>query len=81
MCAALVGLTTAALLSSAAPAQATTVTPSTRTFGAVIDTPASWERESGCSQTEKKGPRRLRKLLLSTYGLLPSNILRPCSAA
>ncbi len=57
------------------------MTPSTRTFGSVIDTPASWERESGCSQTEQKGPRRLRKLLLSTYGLLPSNILRPCSAA
>lgn len=68
-------------LPAAAPAQADTVVPSTRTFGAVIDTPASWERESSCSPTEKKGPKRLRRLLLSTYGLVGSNILRACSAA
>lgn len=65
----------------AAPAQALSVTPSTRTFTAAIDAPATWERESGCSQTEKKGPRTLRRLLDATYGARSSNILRACSAA
>ena len=66
---------------TALPAQADTVAPSTRTFGNLVDNAASWERESSCSQTEKKGPKKLRKLLVATYGLLSSNILRPCSAA
>lgn len=52
-----------------------------RSPAASVDAVATWERESGCDQTEKKGPRRLRKLLRSTYGLMASNILRPCSAA
>ena len=69
------------MLASVLPAHAVIVAPSTRTFGAVIDEPATWEPESGCDQTEKKGPKRLRKLLLTTYGLLPSNILRPCTSA
>ena len=63
----------------AAPASADTIAPSTRTFGSVIDEPASWERESSCSPTEKKGPKALRNLLLATYGVVPSNIVRPCS--
>lgn len=75
------GAALATAVAVAGPAQALTVVPSTRTFGSVIDAPATWERESGCDQTEKKGPRKLRRLLISTYGLLPSNILRPCSAA
>lgn len=79
--AALAGVAVVAALSVAAPAQAVTVAPSTRTFGAVIDAPASWERESGCDQTEKKGPKKLRKLLNATYGARYSNILRACSAA
>lgn len=65
----------------AGPAQADVVAPSTRTFGAAIDGPAGWERESTCSQTEKKGPRQLRRLLVATYGPRSSNILRACSAA
>ena len=68
-------------LPTALPAQADTVAPSTRTFGSLVDNAARWERENGCSQTEKKGPRQLRKLLVATYGLVSSNILRPCSAA
>ena len=66
---------------TAMPAQADTVAPSTRTFGNLVDNAARWERESGCSQTEKKGPKQLRTLLVATYGLVSSNILRPCSAA
>ena len=66
---------------TAMPAQADTVVPSTRTFGNLVDNAARWERESGCSQTEKKGPKQLRKLLAATYGLVSSNILRPCSAS
>lgn len=69
------------VLPAAAPASADVVQPSTRTFGNLIDPPATWERESTCNQTEKKGPKKLRKLLLATYGPLASNILRPCSAS
>ena len=71
----------AGLLATTLPAGAITVSPSTRTFGPLIDAAAGWERESGCDQTEKKGPKKLRRLLLSTYGLVPSNILRPCTSA
>lgn len=71
----------AAAVGVAGPAQAAPVPLSSRTFSATIDAPASWERENGCSQTEKKGPRKLRKLLLATYGSISSNILRRCSAA
>ena len=70
-----------AVVLPATSAHAVTVAPTTRTFGAVIDVPATWERESSCSPTEKKGPRKLRKLLVATYGLVSSNILRPCSGA
>lgn len=66
---------------TATPAQALAVAPSTRTFGNLVDNAASWERESSCSQTEKKGPKKLRTLLGATYGVIASNILRPCSAA
>lgn len=66
----------------AGSAQALTATPSTRAFvSPAVDAAATWERESGCDQTVKKGPKRLRKLLTATYGAMPSNILRPCSAA
>jgi hypothetical protein len=78
VCAALVAV---AVVLPAAPAQAVTVTPSTRTFGPAVDAPATWERESGCDPVEKKGPRKLRKLLDATYGRLYSNIVRACSAA
>jgi len=74
-------VTVTALLATALPAQAATFAPATRAFGSVIDAPATWERESGCDQTEKKGPKRLRTLLTATFGLVPSNILRPCTAA
>lgn len=77
---ALVGVV-AVVIPAAAPAQAAVVAPSTRTFGQVVDGPASWERESTCSPTEKKGPRRLRRLLAATYGAIGSNIVRPCSAS
>lgn len=66
---------------AAAPAQAVVAAPATRPFGATIDAPAGWERESSCSPTEKKGPRKLRKLLDATYGRISSNIVRPCSAS
>ena len=68
-------------LPASSPAQADTVMPSTRSYSALIDNPASWERESGCSQTEKKGPKKLRKLLNATYGTIYANILRRCSKA
>jgi hypothetical protein len=68
-------------LPAGSPASADVVAPSTRTFGALIDNPASWERESGCSPTEKKGPKQLRKLLLATYGPVGANIVRACSRA
>ena len=55
--------------------------PTTRAYGATVDAPAGWERENTCSPTEKKGPRKLRKLLLKTYGPIASNIVRPCSSA
>jgi hypothetical protein len=69
----------AVVVPAASPAQAAPVPSSTRTFGTAIDAPATWERESGCDPTEKKGPRRLRKLLTATYGPVPSNISRACS--
>ena len=71
----------AVVVPTATPAQALVVAPATRAFGAAIDAPAGWERESSCSPTEKKGPRKLRKLLDATYGRISSNIVRPCSAA
>lgn len=81
-----VGAALAAVLAAvalAAPASAASApTPAElRSPAATVDAAATWERESGCDQTEKKGPRTLRRLLISTYGLVPSNILRPCSAA
>lgn len=69
-----------AAVATAVPAQAGVV-PTTRAYGATVDAPAGWERENTCSPTEKKGPRKLRKLLLKTYGPIASNIVRPCSAA
>jgi hypothetical protein len=66
---------------TATPAQAVPTTPSTRTFGPAIDAVATWERESGCDPVEKKGPRKLRKLLDATYGHMYSNIVRSCTAA
>jgi hypothetical protein len=72
--------TVVALVTTAAPAQAGVV-PTTRAYGATVDAPAGWERENTCSPTEKKGPRKLRKLLLTTYGPVASNIVRPCTAA
>ena len=69
-----------AAVTTAVPAQADVV-PTTRSYGAAVDAPAGWERENTCSPTEKKGPRKLRKLLLKTYGPISSNIVRPCTAA
>ena len=46
-----------------------------------VDAVPVWERESGCSPTAKPGPRYLVRLLAATYGRLPSNIVRPCTAA
>jgi hypothetical protein len=65
----------------ATPAEAAIVPTSTKVFGAAIDAASGWERESGCSPTEKKGPRKLRKLLDATYGQQYSNIVRACSAS
>jgi hypothetical protein len=73
--------TAVALVAGAAPAQGAVAAPSSRTYGPQIDAVSGWERESTCSPTEKKGPRRLRALLTRTYGLIPSNIVRPCSAS
>jgi hypothetical protein len=69
-------------LAQAGPAAAATVTPTAvKSFGIGIDAFPRWERESGCSPTEKPGPRYVRRLLVATYGPLSSNIVRPCTAA
>lgn len=68
-------------LTLASPAGAVVASPVTSAFGSSIDAAATWERESSCSQTEKKGPKTLRSLLAQTYGPVPSNILRACTAA
>ena len=75
----LVALVLAATL--ATPAQAVSV-PATRAFvSPTVDAPATWEPENGCDPVEKKGPRKLRKLLLATYGPVASNIVRSCTGA
>jgi hypothetical protein len=70
---------------AAGPAAATAapaVAPTVKTFTTgVIDAMPTWERENGCSPTEKPGPRYLRRLLLATYGPVSSNIVRECTAA
>lgn len=71
----------AVMAGPADPAAATTVTPTARDFSAAIDALPTWERESGCSPTEKPGARYLRRLLLTTYGQISSNIVRACSGA
>ena len=69
-------------LAQAGPASAAAVAPTAvKTFGIGIDAYPRWERESGCSPTEKPGPKYLRRLLLATYGPISSNIVRPCTAA
>jgi hypothetical protein len=69
-------------LAQAEPASAAAVTPTAaKSFGIGIDAMPRWERESGCSPTEKPGPKYLRRLLLTTYGPISSNIVRPCTAA
>lgn len=69
-------------VATAGPAAALAVTPTAKTFRAgLIDAMPTWQRESGCSPTEKPGPKYLRQLLLSTYGPISSNIVRPCTAA
>ena len=73
--------TAVAVVVGATPAQAAVAAPSSRAYGPLIDATSGWERESTCSPTEKKGPRRLRTLLTRTYGVIPSNIVRPCTAA
>jgi len=73
--------TAVAVVVGAAPAHGAVAAPSSRTYGPLIDAASGWERESTCSPTEKKGPRKLRTLLTRTYGVIPSNIVRPCSAA
>lgn len=78
--AAVVAVTTATPAQAIQAIQAIQV-PTTRTYSATIDGAAGWERESSCSPTEKKGPRKLRTLLTRTYGVIPSNIVRPCSGA
>ena len=66
----------------AGPANAVAVSPTTdKSFSASIDAYPTWVRESGCSPTEKPGPKYLRRLLRSTYGDLGSNIVRPCTGA
>lgn len=71
-----------AVVMTATPAEALPAAPATRALvSSVLDSPASWERESSCDPTEKKGPRKLRRLLLATYGPIGSNIVRPCTAA
>jgi hypothetical protein len=75
-------LSTALAVALAAPAHALPVAPTARALvSTTVDAPASWERESGCDPVEKKGPRKLRKLLLRTYGPVSSNIVRRCSSA
>lgn len=72
----------AAAVTLAAPAQALPVAPSARSLvSTTVDAPATWERENGCDPVEKKGPRKLRRLLLRTYGPVSSNIVRRCTAA
>lgn len=66
---------------TAGPAAALAVTPTEKSFSAGIDAMPTWERESGCSPTEKPGPKYLRRLLLATYGPVSSNIVRQCTAA
>lgn len=69
-------------LAQAGPASAAAVAPTAvKSFGIGIDAFPRWERESGCSPTEKPGPKYLRRLLLATYGPISSNIVRPCTAA
>jgi hypothetical protein len=69
-------------LAQAGPASATAVPPTAvKSFGIGIDAFPRWERENGCSPTEKPGPKYLRRLLLATYGPISSNIVRPCTAA
>ena len=71
----------AAPVVAASPAAAVAVTPTEKAFSPAIDGMPGWERESGCSPTEKPGPRYLRRLLLATYGPLSSNIVRQCTGA
>ena len=74
--------TLAAAVTSATPAEARSATPPARALhGTTVDAPATWERESGCDPVEKKGPKKLRRLLLRTYGPVASNIVRSCSAS
>ncbi len=71
-----------AAVTLAAPAQARPSTPTARALvSTTVDAPATWERESGCDPVEKKGPKKLRRLLLRTYGPVSSNIVRRCSAS
>ncbi|MGH8894723.1 MAG: hypothetical protein ACRDWY_15685 [Actinomycetes bacterium] len=72
-----------AVVITATPAEALVTPPTTtRPFkSAVVDEPASWERESSCDPTEKEGPRKLRRLLDATYGHMYSNIVRSCTAS
>ena len=68
------------LVPAPAVAAAKAPQPSVRTFGAVADDFAQWERENTCSPTEKPGALALRKLLRRTYGKsIASNTVRPCS--
>jgi len=69
----------AVVVPAAAPAEAVSAPTATRTFGVAIEAPAGWERENTCDPTEKKGPKKLRKVLDVTYGLVASNIVRACS--
>lgn len=74
--------TLAAAVTLATPAEARSATPPARALhGTTVDAPATWERESGCDPVEKKGPKKLRRLLLRTYGPVASNIVRSCSAS
>ena len=53
-------------LAQAGPASAAAVAPTAvKSFGIGIDAFPRWERESGCSPTEKPGPKYLRRLLKS----------------
>jgi hypothetical protein len=65
-----------------AEAAATAPVPAPRSFGAVADAFAHYERENTCSPTQKPGAGALRRLLRRTYGsAISSSTVRPCTRA
>lgn len=78
---ALIATATATATAAGAGTASGAPVPAPKAFGPVADAFPRWEQESGCSPTEKPGALALRRLLARTYGPIPSNTVRACTAA